>query len=267
MPSFANNNYLEPYNHNNQSANNNHCVDNNNTANNNHCVDNNNTASNDHCVDNNTTANNANYSHYNDHDHNDHLSTSDHHDSRSPVQRPGSILDAQMQAFANSFLGQFGVKSVAYANNIAYGFSLTTSELQAALGPISLLNGLCNAVGIFTLQISDATCPVTPLPAQQCNVNVNFCALESLSSAGISSGTCTANGPLLPCLPSQVTSTAITNCHNLGTTCKAYGNNLLTPLTATKSVAQIQEDIATYALSNLCLAGTTVTLSDASCAS
>ncbi|KAL2415505.1 hypothetical protein ABEF94_005389 [Exophiala dermatitidis] len=240
MPSFANNDYFEPYNHNNHSA------------------------------DNNDSANNANHSHYNGqydhHDNNDHLSTSDHHDSRRPVQCPGPILDAQMQAFANSFLGQPGVQSVAYANNIAYGFSLTTSQLQTALGPISLLNGLCNAVGIFTLQISDATCPVTPLPTQQCNVDVNFCALETLSSAGISSGTCTANGPLLPCLPSQVTSTAIANCQALGTTCKAYGNNLLTPLTATQSVAQIQEDIATYALNNVCLAGTTVTLSDASCA-
>ncbi|KIW63977.1 hypothetical protein PV04_08937 [Phialophora macrospora] len=171
--------------------------------------------------------------------------------------------DAQMQAFANSFIGQSGVESVAYANNIAYGFSLTTSELQDQLDLLGPINTLCTAIDIFTLQISDATCPATPLPAQQCDVDVAFCLTESLESAGITSGTC-SNG-ILPCLPSQVTDQAIEDCNALGSACQAYGNSLLVPLTASQSVAQIQQSIAAFALNTLCVVGTTVTLSDSSC--
>ncbi|KAK6366886.1 hypothetical protein LTS17_010437 [Exophiala oligosperma] len=171
--------------------------------------------------------------------------------------------DAQMQAFANSFIGLPGVKSVAYADNIAYGFSLTTTQLQQQLAVLGPINDICTAASIFTLAISDTTCPATALPTQQCGVDVALCTLETLASVGVTSGTC-SNG-ILPCTPSQVTSAAKDSCGSQGGVCRAYGNNLLTPLTATQSVAQIQQSIASYALGNTCLAGTTVTLSDSSC--
>ncbi|EXJ88954.1 hypothetical protein A1O3_02018 [Capronia epimyces CBS 606.96] len=168
-----------------------------------------------------------------------------------------------MAAFANSFIGLPGVNSVGYAGNVAYGFSLTTSELQEQLGLLGPINSICTSVDILTLEISDATCPPTVITTPQCNVNVGFCALESMADAGITSGTCT-NG-IFPCTSDQVIAKAINSCNALGAACQAYGNNGLTPLTASVSVAQIEENIATYALANTCLVGTTVTLSDASC--
>ncbi|KAJ9610942.1 hypothetical protein H2204_015339 [Knufia peltigerae] len=172
--------------------------------------------------------------------------------------------DAQMQAFANSFVGLPGIKSTAYANNIAYGFSVTTSELRRQLGLLGPINDICTALTIFTLSISDATCPVTELPAQQCNSDVTFCILQSVSDAGITSGSC-SNGPLLPCTPSQATQTARDSCTDADT-CLAYGNNGLTPITSSKTVAEVQEYVANWALNNACVVGgTTITLSDASC--
>ncbi|KAL6248184.1 hypothetical protein RBB50_004439 [Rhinocladiella similis] len=172
--------------------------------------------------------------------------------------------DAQMQAFANSFIGLPGIRSTAYANGIAYGFSVTTAELRRQLGLLGPINTICAATGILTLRISDATCPITELPAQQCNSDVTFCALQSVSNAGITSGSC-SNGPLIPCIPSQVTNTARDTCSNTST-CLAYGNNALTPIISSKTVAEVQEYVANWALDNVCaVGGTTITLSDASC--
>ncbi|EXJ95531.1 hypothetical protein A1O1_00653 [Capronia coronata CBS 617.96] len=197
------------------------------------------------------------------------ISCGDEHHCSTPMQCIGGFLFSPrcgLQAFANSFIGQDNVRSVGYGDNTAYGFSLTTSELEDSLGLLGSLNSLCAATGIFELQISDTTCAATALPTQQCDVDVSFCALQSFDTAGITTGTCTYGVLSLPCaLTSQVESKALSDCQALDSACQAYGNYLLTPLTASQSVAEIQESIAAYALDNTCLISSTVTLSDASC--